>query len=132
MPINKSLYPPNWNSISLQVRSHANWTCEQCSKPCRQPGQSWDEFHAYLLHDVEYPWFGQAAEELPTGEFKYYPTRFVLTVAHLDGNPSNCKSDNLKALCAPCHLRLDVAQHVRSRKHGRYKSREQSGQLFFL
>lgn len=129
MPINKSLYPKNWREISLAVRSHANWTCQNCGKPCRQPGQSWDEFHAHLLHEVEFPWFEQAAEELPAGGFKYYPTRFVLTVAHLDGNPANCDPSNLKALCAPCHLRLDVNQHVRSRSGSKYQKRRVQGQL---
>ena len=38
--------------------------------------------------------------------------RTVITVAHLDHNPANCADENLRALCAPCHLRYDAAQHA--------------------
>lgn len=125
-------YPPNWKEISFDVRQRANWTCEQCGKPCRRPGQSWNDFHAYLLCDVRHPWFQEAAEELPTGQLKCYPTRFTLTVAHLDGNPSNCEPNNLKALCAPCHLRFDIAQHIRTRSGNKYRKRQAQGQLELL
>ena len=33
-------------------------------------------------------------------------TGYVLTVHHLDGNPSNCEDWNLAALCQRCHLRI--------------------------
>lgn len=35
-------------------------------------------------------------------------TYIVLTVAHLDHDPSNCAEDNLKALCQRCHNRYDA------------------------
>jgi hypothetical protein len=43
-----------------------------------------------------------------TGVVQYKPKRFLLTVAHLDQDPSNISSKKLKVLCAPCHLRCDV------------------------
>lgn len=36
--------------------------------------------------------------------------------AHLDHNPQNCNKDNLKAYCAPCHLRYDAQHHAETRK----------------
>jgi hypothetical protein len=36
--------------------------------------------------------------------------RFVLTVAHLNHIPSDCRPENLRALCAPCHCRYDLSQ----------------------
>lgn len=33
------------------------------------------------------------------------PTGHVLTVHHLDGDPSNCDPDNIRALCQRCHLK---------------------------
>lgn len=33
----------------------------------------------------------------------------VLTVHHLDGNPTNCAYTNLVALCQRCHLRIQAA-----------------------
>lgn len=34
-----------------------------------------------------------------------FPPPHVLTVDHLDHDPSNCRRDNLLALCQRCHLR---------------------------
>lgn len=31
-------------------------------------------------------------------------------------NPQNCNKDNLKAYCAPCHLRYDAQHHAETRK----------------
>jgi len=36
-------------------------------------------------------------------------TGYVLTVHHLDGNKSNCSSENLAALCQKCHLHLQAS-----------------------
>ena len=33
---------------------------------------------------------------------------YTLTVHHLDGNPPNCASDNLVALCQRCHLHVQA------------------------
>jgi hypothetical protein len=57
------------------------------------------------------------------------PQRFTLTTAHLDHNPANCDSSNLKALCAPCHLILDGSDWNRTRKAREMKQREHHGQL---
>jgi hypothetical protein len=38
----------------------------------------------------------------------------VLTVHHIDHDPSNCDPLNLVALCAPFHLRADAQHHARN------------------
>jgi len=55
--------------------------------------------------------------------------RFTLTTAHLDHNPANCQSENLKALCSVCHLNLDRDDWNRTRKARKMKFWEQCGQL---
>lgn len=40
----------------------------------------------------------------------------VLTVAHLDHDPSNCSDDNLRALCQKCHLTYDAQHHAKNAK----------------
>ena len=35
----------------------------------------------------------------------------VLTIAHLDHDPTHSDDDNLKAMCQRCHLRLDADTH---------------------
>ena len=53
--------------------------------------------------------------------------RVILTVAHLDHDPSNNKDSNLKAMCQRCHLRYDKDQHgfnaslTRDRKKGQIR-----------
>lgn len=84
MPMDRSLYPDDWDDIALQVKEKADWTCRRCGKQCYRPGQP------------------------------ALDRRKVLTVHHRDHDPQNCEDDNLEALCAPCHLREEVAYRVRN------------------
>ena len=47
MPMNRALYPSNWDEIALQIKQDVNWTCEHCDRPCRRPGESVEGFFAY-------------------------------------------------------------------------------------
>lgn len=86
MPMQRELYPPNWEAIASAKKAAAGWRCERCGKQCRRPGE------AFTTH------------------------RLTLTVAHLDHNPANCAPENLCAMCAPCHLRYDAKHHAETRK----------------
>lgn len=35
----------------------------------------------------------------------------VLTVAHLNHTPEDCREDNLRAMCQRCHLNYDKDEH---------------------
>jgi hypothetical protein len=48
--------------------------------------------------------------------------RICLTVAHLDHNPENRSSDNLRALCQRCHLNHDRKRNAYLRKQKRIES----------
>lgn len=77
MPMNRSLYPPNWNRISRFIRfTRARNRCEWCGAWNHEP------------HPI-------------TG------SKVILTVAHLDQNPANNDPANLAALCQRCHLNHD-------------------------
>lgn len=132
--MNRSLYPDDWEKISLEIRNVAQWQCEKCGRPCRCPGQPWPEFYNWLLTDVPEPWFEQLSDEVvdeETGEWAYvdHPHRFTLTVAHLNHNPTNNVRSNLMVLCAPCHLAHDAHQYAQTRARKRYEQRELNGQL---
>lgn len=86
MPVDWSRYPPDWPAIARAVKDAADWRCEACGLQCRRPGEPFDTH------------------------------RRTLTVAHLDHNPANCDRDNLKALCAPCHLRYDAPRKAADRR----------------
>lgn len=126
MPMNRSLYPANWNQIALQIKEAANWTCQECGRPCRRPGQEWMEFVMRL--GVLSPWYEQTCSESKDGQITEHPQRFTLTVAHLNHTPSDCSPENLKALCAPCHCRYDAPMKAARRKAGK----ERQGQLSLL
>lgn len=103
MSIIKARYPDHWGEIALQIKDAAKWVCSECGKPCRKPGVEWLHFSFWLLmHHPE--WFPLTAE----GE-EQKPQQFTLIVTHLDQDPQNIDPSNLKALCAPCHLKLDTS-----------------------
>lgn len=86
MPMEKHRYPPDWNKIAYSVKEAADWKCQECGKQCRRPGEPFDTH------------------------------KRTLTVAHLNHMPEDCRTENLRALCAPCHLRYDAEHHAETRK----------------
>lgn len=78
MPVDRSKYPPDWDEIAEAIKTSAEWTCESCGLQCRKPGEPFDTH------------------------------RRTLTVAHINHVESDCRPENLVALCAPCHLRYDA------------------------
>lgn len=94
MPMNRKLYPKDWDSIAFRIKDNAGWVCQNCDKLCiGHP----DRQEVAIL--------GNRSER----------GRYTLTVAHLDHNPANCEDTNLKALCAPCHLRYDNLHRMKKR-----------------
>ena len=86
MPMERSRYPPDWKRIAKQIKEEADWRCQGCGKQCRRPGEPFDTH------------------------------KRTLTVAHLNHIPEDCRRENLKALCAPCHLRYDAKHHAERRR----------------
>lgn len=86
MPMEIERYPVNWKQIAYKVKDAADWKCEICGKQCRRPGEPFDTH------------------------------KRTLTVAHLNHAPEDCRSENLKAMCAPCHLKYDAAHHAETRR----------------
>lgn len=85
MPVDWQKYPANWARIALGIKELAGWKCEQCGKQCRRPGEPFDTH------------------------------KRTLTVAHLNHIEMDCRPENLKAMCAPCHLRYDAKHHALTR-----------------
>ena len=94
MPMNRKLYPANWNEIAFFVKESAGWKCENCGLQCRKPGEPFDTH------------------------------KRTLTVSHQNHNPQDCRLENLKALCSACHLRYDAKHHAETRKMKQEKENE--------
>ena len=104
MPIkaeNRAKYSQEWPLISRLIRKHrAGDQCE-CRGECgidhgAESDENWDS--RWLLRC---PATNRARHPI-TG------SKVVLTVAHLDQDPTNNRESNLKALCQRCHFALDA------------------------
>lgn len=91
MPMHLSEYPENWRRLAKEYKNSVNWVCEVCGKQCRKPGEKFDTH------------------------------KRTLTVAHLNHTPMDVRPENLKAMCAPCHLKYDAKHHAETRKANRRK-----------
>jgi hypothetical protein len=103
-------YPPGWRKMSLAIRRIANYQCEWCGVPLGAP--------------------------LPSGR----KGKVVLSVAHLgaplatgDGWTAGDKHDkrdvrreNLACLCAGCHLRFDIDEHVEHARETRQRKKREA------
>jgi len=94
MPIRASergRYPKDWPAISARIRARSGGQCE-CAGECG------------LHRDHPGP---RRCLERHGEQAKWARGRVVLTVAHLNHQPEDCRDDNLKAMCQRCHNRYD-------------------------
>lgn len=135
MPIRpemKRLYPPpkEWRKIRAAILQRADNRCETCRVEhreliCRGIGRNAGTF---MREDGET--FHEETGE-STGEWwrgSEYDGRFVdvvLTIAHLDHDPTNNDETNLRALCQLHHLRLDAGEHAKNAATTRRKKHEE-------
>ena len=103
-PENAALYPPEWREISRKTRDAAGNCCQG------SPAFPWCRAANGKPHPV-------------TGSV------VVLTVGHLDHDPTNCAADNLKAWCQRCHLTYDAKHHAKNARKTREK-RSGQGRMF--
>lgn len=120
MPMDRKRYPSDWEAIALKIKSEANWKCSECGRECRRVGESLSEFIDRIVPKVHCTDSYNLLNEINTK-----PTRFVLTVAHLNHIPEDCSHSNLKALCSVCHCRYDLKAMARKKM----LKREYQGQL---
>lgn len=144
MPFKRSEYPKEWKEISRSTRERAGNRCEWCGVSNGAVGARDKHGEWHNDHDIHTMNSGEGSELF--GEFPDM-IRIVLTVAHLgtdypDGRPGNkhdksdCRPENLAALCQRCHLNYDREDHIRhatiTRKRKQRERIEQAGQLAFM
>jgi hypothetical protein len=104
MPMQRDLYPSDWDEIARSIKKASGWQCQECGKSC-----------------IGHP----DCEEIAILGTRSERASYTLTVAHLNHIPADCRPENLRALCAPCHLRYDASQMALKRR----LKREREGQL---
>ncbi len=94
MPMQRALYPPDWEAISLGIRERAGWQCEGTPRhpDCR------------AANGKPHPDTGSVV---------------VLTVAHMDHDKAHNDPANLRALCQRCHLDWDLEHHMANARRTR-------------
>lgn len=86
-------YPDNWKEISAGIR------LIRAKKQCECTGQCG-------LHR------GRRCLEFDGRNAKWASGKVILTVAHLNHYPLDCRDENLLAMCQTCHLRYDQVLHA--------------------
>jgi hypothetical protein len=126
-------YPADWSDISRRIRERAGNRCEWCGVANGAHGYR-DESGAFV--DTSLPEFDhQMLRWLGRKLF-----RIVLTTAHLgvdlpDGrlgdqrDKSDCRDENLAALCQRCHLNHDRDEHAFNAAWTRRRKRIEAGQM---
>lgn len=106
-PENKALYPANWKAIRAEILERAGHKCEgsPAYPDCRAAN--------YAPHPV-------------TG------SKVILTIAHLDHDPTNNEHGNLRAWCNRCHLTYDAQHHAQNAALTRQAKRTAQGQAPLL
>lgn len=103
-PENKDRYPKNWTEIRTRILARAGNKCEICGVGNYAIG--WRDQN------------GEFHEDYPDDD-SIKMIRIILTVAHLNHQPEDCRPKNLKALCQRCHNSHDMktrAAGIRQRK----------------
>lgn len=118
-PENAARYPANWKQVRAGILLRATPAgsehprCEQCGVPN----------HSWRNRETEEWTFNEMQVETWTCVDHFRVTFIVLTIAHLNHTPEDCRPENLKALCQRCHLRYDGKHHAesayRSRRSGK-------------
>lgn len=125
MPIkseNRSLYPVDWPAISRAAKERAGLRCTHPGCTARQYSvgrwinDAWMPHADYAVSyaqarqfAAEYSFFLFGDEPAPRGEPKVIV--IVLTVAHLNHDPTDCRPENLAAMCQRHHLAYDRQHH---------------------
>lgn len=112
-PENKARYPKDWKAISKAIRERSGGRCE-CEGECGLHRTTPGPRRCVERH-------GEPA--------KWAKGKVVLTVAHLNHTPEDCRPENLKAMCQRCHLRYDHDHHQANARATR-RNRKARADLF--
>ena len=126
MPIkkeNRKLYPKNWKQIRARILERAKDTCEWSG--CLAPN---GELIFRYKKDLE-TWRLPDSIDLDAGDEECRGVIVVLTIAHVNHDPTDNPDENLLALCQLHHLRLDKEQHARNSAATR-RAKKQNLELF--
>lgn len=120
-PENRALYPKDWPEISRQAKERAGWKCQHPGCLARQYsiGIWWreDGVHRWAEQYPPEPTYSEARQVAAEAFWEVQHVGgepcivIVLTVAHLNHDPTDCRPENLAAMCQRHHLAYDHDHH---------------------
>lgn len=114
-PENRGRYPADWRVIRAAILERAN--DGGAGERCECEGECGRGTHIGRCPNYD-------------GELAYGTgSRVVLTIAHLNHTPEDCRDENLRAWCQGCHLHYDREHHAATAAATRRAAREAAGQL---
>lgn len=131
MPIRASeraKYPKDWLAIRARILARAEHRCEfTCAdgRRCDAPDRELVFRRRANLEEWRMPNGNDCGEADPDSR----GVVVVLTVAHLNHDPTDCRDENLKAGCQLHHLRHDAKHHAMNAAWTR-RGTKRNGELF--
>ncbi len=137
-PENRKLYPggsptsPEWKALRSRILEREDNAC----KFCRAPNHQWIwralDGGSYMLAKGDV-FDSETGKRLGVARGSEYPgnnmVQIILTIAHLDQDPTNNEDDNLAALCQRCHNRHDAPHRQKNAAKTRH-AKKASSDLF--
>ena len=107
-------YPDDWPAIARATKERAFWRCQRCAAK----HGAWGSWTSRGFVEVEPGKMALLGHGKPPFRMRLSRGGYVkvvevmLAAAHLNHTPSDCRPENLRALCQRCHLAHDERQHV--------------------
>ena len=139
-PENKHRYPKDWKSISLAAKERAQWRCQHDGCQARQYSIGiWfvddDGIHRWAEQYEATATYADARQVAAEAWWEVQHvggdklTVIVLTVAHLNHQPEDCRPENLSVMCQRHHLAYDADLHKQT-AYATRKARNATSDLF--
>ena len=105
-PENAARYPKDWKKVVVpRIRARSGDRCE-CLGECGDHGMVILPMRCTAVNRQQHP---------------MTKSMVVLTVAHLNHTPEDCRDEVLRHMCQRCHLRYDSSHHQKNARVTRFK-----------
>ena len=118
-PENRARYPANWKAVSLAAKERAGWACVHPGCTAKQYDVGWWSGPRWIRIWGPCETYQDARQRAADEHFSRFGDEdgdykiivIVLTVAHLNHQPEDCRPENLAAMCQRHHLAYDHDHH---------------------